>query len=315
MNRHQCNFCPSSYRNLRDLKTHEKNKHGVSKKFKCSQCNAQSNYIRNMHRHERLKHNIVHDKSSVVKSKGNVKFTLVKCHLCTTCIRVTKLVDHYKSEHSLDVEIDEREFTNYEEFKSWKFDEEEGTQSKFIKSTSTVSYKRCSGESVSYEYFSCQHSGTYVPKGKGVRKRGTKKIGMICPAEMKLTIGSDGVCQVRYVKTHVGHTSTNPQNLEIPADIINNCTPVEETQEFPEFELQASHTLDLRDSSVIVIVEPYQENAIILNNSSISLQQKRDELVSQFQVMLDSVKSIEELMFIEGECLRIQSQLSVTAFD
>lgn len=191
-----CEECGNSYTRNRTLQNHLLNKHPTKHiqrtfKFKCDMCNYQFNFKRNLDYHKRKVHNI---------NKSEVELQCPLCeHIATTTY---KLNGHFKSQHELEIQIQNLTFLSFSEFLNWKKEMEAETKSTFIRKRFIKT-----GELTNH-YFDCNRSGHYVPRGEGKRYLkaiGSKKINGVCPAHMIVRESNDGKCTVTFTETHVGH--------------------------------------------------------------------------------------------------------------
>ncbi|GFR15093.1 MULE domain-containing protein [Trichonephila clavata] len=96
-----------------------------------------------------------------------------------------------------------KEFNTFSEFETWKEEEENNTMSKYVRQRGSKTHKN--GDIVMY--YHCCRSGSYKPKGKGLRNlksQGSVKIGISCPAVMKVIQSTENVV-VQYFPKHENH--------------------------------------------------------------------------------------------------------------
>lgn len=85
----------------------------------------------------------------------------------------------------------------------WKKEIEQLTKSQYVKRRGCFNTK----QQTLINYY-CHRSGTFIPKGKSVRRlklQGSNKINGFCPASMKVRIDKNKKCKVDYIDQHVGH--------------------------------------------------------------------------------------------------------------
>ncbi|GFR02429.1 MULE domain-containing protein [Trichonephila clavata] len=96
-----------------------------------------------------------------------------------------------------------KEFNTFCEFVTWKEEEENKTMSKYVRQRGSKTLKN--GDIVMS--FHCCRSGTYKPKGKGLKSlksQGSAKIGISCPAIIKVRQSTENVV-VQYFPKHKNH--------------------------------------------------------------------------------------------------------------
>ncbi|XP_072400624.1 uncharacterized protein [Diabrotica undecimpunctata] len=94
------------------------------------------------------------------------------------------------------------EFSNHDDFISWKNKIERETNASFVMEK---------GKKAGIVNYICHRSGFYTSKGKGdrhLKTQGSNKINGYCPAMIKEVVQSDGKYVAYFVKTHVGHQNT-----------------------------------------------------------------------------------------------------------
>lgn len=139
--------------------------------------------------------------------KENVQspYNNVKCALCDSVYPSSSIYNrHLDNDHKVKIEIERKTFADKKSFDDWKHSVENQTTSQFIKSRGEKKTKN-----VNKTYYSCNRSGYYVSKArtqKALKKQGSRKINGRCPASMNVTVNPDFTYEVRFVKTHVGHS-------------------------------------------------------------------------------------------------------------
>ncbi len=122
-------------------------------------------------------------------------------------------LDHYTEVHNVAIEYEYPRFNSFDEFKGWMMRMEKATMCRYVKSKT---YK-CEGDT--RYVFVCHRSGFYESKScdrkRQMKKAGLKKLNGFCPAHVRMIKqNSDGCCRVSFLKTHVGHTVENENELQ-----------------------------------------------------------------------------------------------------
>lgn len=114
------------------------------------------------------------------------------------------MIKHLNDEHNSKIFIESLHFDNWEEFSSWKRQEEIRTESCYVCDSSMKTYG-----SANHYYFYCNRSGDFVPKGHGKRqlklqsssKTETTYVAHIKAIENTLT----NAITIEYCSTHNTH--------------------------------------------------------------------------------------------------------------
>mgnify|MGYP003729617393 CR=1 FL=1 len=174
--------------NITDLETSNYN-------HQCYICDKIFSANSNLNRHLRKIH-----KENVQSPYNNVK-----CALCESVYSSSSIYNqHLENDHKVRIEVEHLTFVSKQSFEEWKHGIENETTSQYIKSRGEKKTKN-----VNKTYYSCNRSGYYVSKArtrKALKKQGSRKINGRCPASMNVTINPDSTYDVRFVKTHVGHS-------------------------------------------------------------------------------------------------------------
>ncbi len=130
-----------------------------------------------------------------------------KC--CDTCLRAQ---EHYRDDHDIHLEVENLNFSSFDDFKEWKLKLEATTVCRYV----TTKTFQCDTHS-RYVYM-CHRSGVYESKTEDRKRKvkvsGLKKLNGYCPAGMKVIRRSgECSCQVSFLKTHVGHAVENETEL------------------------------------------------------------------------------------------------------
>ncbi|KAL3277347.1 hypothetical protein HHI36_012698 [Cryptolaemus montrouzieri] len=222
----KCTECGSLFSTISNLRKHVRQKHPgkleevaplIYKnknnfKFSCEICDKNFNHERYFRFH--MKSHVKPD-DNIKEETGNKPSK--KCPICSILLpSAAEILGHFFQEHDITISTTEMEFTSIYEFEEWLRKMEKSTQSKFVKKGTKTSRKH-----VKTSYF-CHRSGHYSPTGNGLRctkMKGSVKINGYCPASIKLLQLNDGVCQVHFIETHVGHSSdTNLEYLYLSKD-------------------------------------------------------------------------------------------------
>ena len=130
-----------------------------------------------------------------------------------------ELIKHLREKHNSEISTSTLHFDHLKEFIKWKEEEEQRTQSWYVRDSSAKLYSE-----VKHYYFYCNRSGEYKGKDSSCRVRqlktqGSSKAGKTCIAHMKVTedIVSHKVT-VEYCSTHNSH-DLQRCHLPIPQNV------------------------------------------------------------------------------------------------
>ncbi|GFQ96664.1 MULE domain-containing protein [Trichonephila clavata] len=143
-----------------------------------------------------------------METEMNVQTTDLICSFCDLDFtRSFCLKRHLKNVHAHQQgDLNEgilKEFSTFSEFVTWKEEEENKTMSKYVRQRGSKTLKN--GDIVMN--YHCCRSGTYKPRGKGVKSlksQGSAKIGISCPAIIKVRQSTENVV-VQYFPNHKNH--------------------------------------------------------------------------------------------------------------
>lgn len=139
----------------------------------------------------------------------------VKCVLCSE-VRTWKadLLQHYTDEHNIVFEYEYLLFNKFDEFEAWKYKMERSTVSQFNRISYTERRTKCSSIFV----YTCHRSGVLSSKAderkRMMKEQGSKKVNGVCPAEIRVTVNNEGMCEVTFRKTHLGHSLTSEEEMQ-----------------------------------------------------------------------------------------------------
>lgn len=178
----------------------------------CTVCKKIFSTRYNLNKHLRNVHDIMipismsHDKSA-----WSNKCLEEKCD--SSYFKGKDLMEHLKKIHSLNFEIEERQFNDFKEFTIWKCAIEEQNMSNYI-----VSSREQDKHGKIITYYACNRTGK-KSQSKEVFKRVTKtqgscKINSACTSKIKLLKNINGSFSAIWNKTHYGH-SAEVQHLRI----------------------------------------------------------------------------------------------------
>ena len=161
--------------------------------FKCSYCEKNFNKKSYLNFHIRSDH----------PGRDTVSFKTVICLLCKDAIEKNKYFTHCQLVHDIPITTEEKHFSTYEEFCSWKKEIEKSTKASFIKTRLTTVNKN----DVEKTLLMCHRSRFYATKSvqRHTKILGSCKINGFCPARIELSRESYNECNVVYIKTHLGH--------------------------------------------------------------------------------------------------------------
>lgn len=242
----------------------------------------------------------------------------LRCILCSDtemkCFSKYSLFEHFQESHNIKVTTEMSQFTNVEEFESWKKQVETETHALFINAHGSYKTKN----QVKTKYV-CHRSGFYKSKGNGMRRlktQGSSKINGYCPAEMCIKI-MEGKYEVKFVKTHVGH-SNNLEHLKLTR--TKRKSPAGQIASRTVLEVQNSNPVHLIDGKPVLTIEKkatsQQElqsvDALTTSKEDTKLSDEKKALKLKMLKIIDSVMSVEELDVISKVLVHIER--SLTAF-
>ncbi len=133
------------------------------------------------------------------------------------CWTINLLIDHLKSIHFVEIETSNEEFTNFDDFITWKNKVEKDTNAQFS--------QHCAPQTMGNSkvwYWYCHRAGKYIKKGDNIRQlktQGSKKTGGQCTAHMKVSQDiQTGTITVSYCSYHHNHHVTLA-HLTMPHDL------------------------------------------------------------------------------------------------
>ena len=132
---------------------------------------------------------------------------------------INNLIKHLEDDHKENIHKDQLDFNTYDDFLSWKKDEESRTNTCYVQKCASHT---CDDIQVWYLY--CNRSGVYCTKSDGKRSlkaQGSSKLGEFCIAHMKVQKNTlTNKVTVQYVNTHHNHNpDADIQHLRIPEDL------------------------------------------------------------------------------------------------
>ncbi len=165
-------------------------------KIMCDQCNMQLANKSSLKRHMSRFH-----------SNNPPKSVFFPCSV-SSCQRkfyhIDTMVDHMISDHEADIQIECRNFACEDDFKDFLSVEENINHVKFV----STRKHQLNKHSIKTYQLQCFRSGKkkYVPKHKsktcGPHKKGSCKIGSVCPARLYVKVLPDGQTNIKYIKSH-----------------------------------------------------------------------------------------------------------------
>uniref|UniRef100_A0A6P7HF54 Myoneurin-like n=1 Tax=Diabrotica virgifera virgifera TaxID=50390 RepID=A0A6P7HF54_DIAVI len=201
----KCVECGNVYKRKHDLKRHVNSSHPdkldaiaplkvlKGNVYKCAHCDKQFRHKQSLNFHVKKMH-------TNVSVSAETKTFQHKCSLCDYHATFKKdFIKHYETSHSIPMQYDTIEFSNHDDFISWKNKIELETNASFVVET---------GKKAGIMNYICHRSGYFTSKGKGERHlktHGSVKINGYCPAMIKEVAQSDGKYLAHFTKTHVGH--------------------------------------------------------------------------------------------------------------
>lgn len=195
-----CIICRELFSCEKDLLDHKEKEHAskMASKFHCISCNKDFRDSFNLKRHLAFVHSPKSE--SIFQNK-------TRCLLCSKCFTRKEIYEHFLLSHEIKIEEENLEFNSWELFESWKIEMENETRSKYVKVRNV--YKRKDGTTLNTFY--CHRDGyVKISKGRNLRRMkvfGSNKINGHCPSKLVVRCDVVGSVSVKFVKTHVGHST------------------------------------------------------------------------------------------------------------
>lgn len=333
----KCMICGNKFKYLKNLRAHvkkhhphlkvdeiaptnrEKNKHLYV--FTCDTCSKSYRRERNLSEHKKIVH------SSTKKIE-----ILVPCTICPFISTYKTMNDHYLNEHNASQNVENFEFDNFNDFKSWKREVEDATDSRFVKNCGSVN----TGKQI-YNYYKCYRNGFYTSKNsdqRHLKNKGSYKINGYCPASINVTISKlTKKCAIKFNGNHVGHENklgysfldkdkfTKNDKASKISQYIPFVQILDEIQDniISDNHLKGTHLLSKKDLCNIEIDKELDttkclkdtETTIIvsqLNNEKISNQSifqiEKEKFKLHFEKMFNKISNMEELKILK-ECFSV----------
>ncbi|KAJ8914484.1 hypothetical protein NQ315_002756 [Exocentrus adspersus] len=153
-------------------------------------------------KHIRVNH-VIPSTNNISRRKANVSYCSV-CQFSSCSFDI--LVSHYIDHHEIDIKTENYNFDNYDNFLTWKEDEEKRCKNRYVKKYGA----RATIKGCKRIIYYCHRSGFYKSKNTGKRHlkvQGSRKIGKYCPSRIFLKIKENGEVSVKYIVSHVGHNA------------------------------------------------------------------------------------------------------------
>ena len=173
------------------------------KVFSCEICGITTTRRDNMNRHMQRKHDATYKDEKTLSERTICSYP----NYNEEYFPKSKYIEYLSEKHHVDVQTIEKNFTNMQEFFSWKEKEESENFLYFSKQRGTSS-----SEIASNMYYVCQHDGhskAHRRKEEPERKtnkryhHGRIKRGTFCPARMKVKLHeNDSTVSVTYIRAH-----------------------------------------------------------------------------------------------------------------
>ncbi|XP_050299208.1 uncharacterized protein LOC126738101 [Anthonomus grandis grandis] len=269
-----CQACSKAFTNHSNFKRHVLKFHYDKRytllgnnllKHICQICGENFSFFKHLKSHEKL----AHDKIKKIFKKS--------CPLCEFGhIDRSELVSHFESDHNLVINSETIVFNTYEQFSKWKGEIEVATNAVYVKKNGNLN-----GEKRKYAYFTCQCSGYYRPRGKGIRplkRQGSNKMNAYCPANIYLKRTKDNCFEALWTQTHVGH-DTEESTLSFQNTIIQ------------EEEVDRPLTIEIRNDAKL-------------------LEISKEELKNDLIKAVSEIQSMEEVKVFEKVIRQIRTAMA-----
>lgn len=137
----------------------------------------------------------------------------MRCLKCSNVFYSNKVLNkHYVDVHNVVLNYQELEFDSIQSFQQWLEKHNQETFTRFIirNNNRAASTRRL----ICHRSRDTRSSLTVDSRKRCLKTSGYKRLGGICPAEIRLRIGPDGSCHVKYQTTHVGHNIGDESELK-----------------------------------------------------------------------------------------------------
>ncbi|XP_063914782.1 uncharacterized protein LOC135131139 isoform X1 [Zophobas morio] len=163
----------------------------------CNACHKTFSSVSTKNRHMKTMHNIMIEEK---KSKH------IRCPLCPieqeTLVNQEMLINHLTEIHKVSIKEFDMSFRNMEEFQLWR-----SKENREVDYACARSKKTSNGDQLIY--YNCNRSDSYGFHSRctkrGMKTGGTIRISGICPSRIVVRICGNGMVNVKFVETHVGH--------------------------------------------------------------------------------------------------------------
>ncbi|XP_014250225.1 uncharacterized protein LOC106667071 [Cimex lectularius] len=191
-----CEECCKTFRHKKSLVRHKNNLHNDNTKdrFTCAECFKDFGYKCNL---------VGHIKKLHASNSKPFVFTEANCALCGEYGSKKYIVDHYKADHDINLDVQVVHFDTDDEFYAWKANIESIEMCLFVKERTLYTTK----DGTSKMSFKCFRDGKFKRRGKNIRNvkyMGSNKLDGHCPAKIDYSC-TDRKISVTYCRTHVGH--------------------------------------------------------------------------------------------------------------
>uniref|UniRef100_A0A1B6LBI7 C2H2-type domain-containing protein n=1 Tax=Graphocephala atropunctata TaxID=36148 RepID=A0A1B6LBI7_9HEMI len=193
-----CEDCGRTFKRLRNFQNH-RNHHDVeSGKFFCEVCGQQFSRKDQYDQH-----------TNVCESGLNFQ-----CPLCSVKYSKKELLNHFKTNHSIQLKVESKFFPSFKEFEVWKTLYEKEYLLIYRKKAEYVR-----GDGWRALHLSC--NGGNTPLAGDLHSFDSNKSTGWCPSEIKADVSKRGDVLVSFTTTHVGHTVCH--NIQQQSENDSEC--------------------------------------------------------------------------------------------
>ncbi|XP_018318469.1 zinc finger protein 84-like isoform X2 [Agrilus planipennis] len=210
----KCSVCDKEFSQRKSVYVHLRNVHKIERlvpelihpAFDCGNCNKKFLYKTCLVRHIKscFSSENKNNKSCLrVLTPGN-RLICPQEDCGEKFLKYVNLRQHLMVQHDTNIEFEDLTFNSTSDFKKWKDQVEQETQSHYTLDTGL----RPLINGTSKKTYNCHRSYTKRGKSKNIRTYLTTKMGRACPSRIEVIFENDeqSTLSVKFWKTHCGHT-------------------------------------------------------------------------------------------------------------